>query len=755
MGRPPAAALVEFRVTHGVSANYDAIAGPPAFGRPADLATSLPEASASVLPARAWLSSMRFMSNTGLALSGGGFRATLYHLGVIRYLRDAGALAHVTDIAAVSGGSILAAHLALNWDRYTGDDDAFAEAAAEVIRFTQFDLRNHIVRRLPLTFPIRMAGKLVGSDTESLSPNAILESYYRRFLYGDRRLLELPERPNFHILSTNVSDGTLAVFNRRGLHVLRRGHGPTDPDPFQHIAGTTMSVAKAVGASSAFPGFFPPVHVTADDLGVNDGEFPGESFTDGGVYDNLGTRAFTWIHRLHDVDHERILVSDAGKPFQILGRSTIGFVAQSIRATDILWDRVWQLERENFGDQNGFFFAPITRVVDPADDPHSLHPAVQQVVSSLRTDLDRFSDLEVAALVRHGFEVTRATHRHLADRSDVPVHDGPAWDPLPGRHALTAAATAAPSPAGDAAAQGTARTGGTCPTAAVAAALRRGSRRRVWSTLFDPRDWPTWIYAALAAVLFIWLPLRLYRIHRHAEILAGVIDSIAKGDPEIRLVLDLVDGDPSASWAKVPVTTATESAATTDFSGVDILAFTRIVDLRQAVGRTDDPVTIRDRMLLRFNDAKAASRHLVFRSLLPADDVDFRQPPTQPPLSIARVATADQRAHLEVRCDLPGVPADETVPLELTTSFRSGLFAQGRIPFDLLYPADLVTIWVLFPQGHPYRKYELVRYPEGAPEAAEPMSPRYTIDHPFGTLIGWSVIKPEPGNVYECRWKND
>ena len=56
------------------------------------------------------------MSNTGLALSGGGFRATLYHLGVIRYLRDSGGLQHVSDIAAVSGGSILAAHLALNDD---------------------------------------------------------------------------------------------------------------------------------------------------------------------------------------------------------------------------------------------------------------------------------------------------------------------------------------------------------------------------------------------------------------------------------------------------------------------------------------------------------------------------------------------------------------------------------------------------------------------------------------------------------------
>ena len=72
---------------------------------------------------------MRFMSSIGLALSGGGFRATLYHLGVIRYLRDSGAILHVKDIAAVSGGSILAAHLVLNWDRYTGDDAAFAEAA--------------------------------------------------------------------------------------------------------------------------------------------------------------------------------------------------------------------------------------------------------------------------------------------------------------------------------------------------------------------------------------------------------------------------------------------------------------------------------------------------------------------------------------------------------------------------------------------------------------------------------------------------
>ena len=691
---------------------------------------------------------MRFMSNTGLALSGGGFRATLYHLGVIRYLRDAGALAHVTDIAAVSGGSILAAHLVLNWDRYTGDDDAFDEAAAEIFRFVQFDLRNHIVRRLPLTFPIRLAGKLVGSDTESLSPNALLEEYYREFLYGDRRLFELPERPNLYILTTNVSDGTLAGFNRRGLHILRRGHGVSARDPFQHVPGTTMSIAKAVGASSAFPGFFPPVRVTADDLGVNEGEFPGESFTDGGVYDNLGTRAFNWIHRIHDIDHDRVLVSDAGKPFQILGRSTIGFVAQSIRATDILWDRVWQLERENFGDQNGFFFAPITQVVDPAEDPHAMHPVLQRAVATLRTDLDRFTNLEIAALVRHGYEVTRATHRHIADRSDVPLYEGPAWDPLPGKHDLAAASDATVAPH----LPGTARSGGTCRVAAVADDLRRGSRRKIWSTMFDLRDWPTWIYIALALVLFVWLPMRLYRIHQHAEMLAGVIDSIAKGDPEIRLVLDLVDGDPSAGWNPVAITAASESSETTDFSGVDILAFTRIIDLRR--GDPED-TWIRDRVLLRFNDTEAADRHLVFRSLLPANGVTFRQPPDQPPITIKRVTEPAKPPHLEVHLDLPEVPAGQTVPIELTASLKSDVLARGRMPFTLRYPADLVTVWMLFPENHPYHAYRLLRYPEGKPEAAEPMAPRYTIDHPFGTLIGWSVIKPTPGTVYECRWMTE
>ena len=49
------------------------------------------------------------MPRLGLALSGGGLRATLFHLGVVRFLRDAGLLRDITHIVSVSGGSILGA----------------------------------------------------------------------------------------------------------------------------------------------------------------------------------------------------------------------------------------------------------------------------------------------------------------------------------------------------------------------------------------------------------------------------------------------------------------------------------------------------------------------------------------------------------------------------------------------------------------------------------------------------------------------
>ena len=691
------------------------------------------------------------MSTIGLALSGGGFRATLYHLGVIRYLRDSGTLPLVGDIAAVSGGSILAAHLVLNWDRYTGTDAEFAEAAGEVIRFVQHDVRNRIVRRLPLLFPIRLFGKLTGWSAASFTPNALLEKYYRTFLYGDRRLFELPEQPALHMLATNVSDGVMAVFNREGLHIQKREQGETDP--FRHIAGQTATIAKVVSASSAFPGFFPPVEITAHDLGVHEGQFPTESFTDGGVYDNLGIRGFAWLTEQHGRSYHRVVVSDAGKPFQILGNAPLGFIAQSIRATDILWDRVWQLERENFGDQNGFHFLPVTHVVDAHEDPHGLHPVVQAEVSGIRTDLDRFNDLEVNALVAHGYEVARSFHRRMGAKALRPVHDGPPWEPLPGRHSVMVSPPAEAS-------HGTARTTGTNSSARLAELLRRSSHRKVWATLLDWKDWPSYLYVALGLLLFVYLPMRFYAVHRRAEMLTSVIDSIAKGDPDIRLVLDLVESDPVTGWQKLDVTDAAEPTVD-DYAGVEILSYSRINDLRTAWSGGLRPdrggqVRFRDRVVIRLTDDARRQKGVVFRTALPVEGVEYRQPNGSIPGRVRRVkeraADGSEESRYEYHVDLSDAPVGEPVSLELAAVVRYTSLPAGRLPLVMQFHADLLTVWILFPDDHPYRRYQLVTYPRGQDTAAEPLTSRYTIDHPYGRLIGWSVIMPKQGSVYECRW---
>jgi predicted acylesterase/phospholipase RssA len=77
-------------------------------------------------------------NHIGLALSGGGFRASFFHLGVIKFLRDKRLLGNVKYICSVSGGSILAAHLMLNWEAYKGSDEkAFIKALNQFKQFAQ------------------------------------------------------------------------------------------------------------------------------------------------------------------------------------------------------------------------------------------------------------------------------------------------------------------------------------------------------------------------------------------------------------------------------------------------------------------------------------------------------------------------------------------------------------------------------------------------------------------------------------------
>src|SRR5271166_2488531 len=88
----------------------------------------------------------------GLCLSGGGFRAALYALGVMRYLAEADVLPRVAVVCGVSGGSVATAALGsavAAAGAHALTRDGFRQDVFEpfIEQITTRDLRDEAVRR--------------------------------------------------------------------------------------------------------------------------------------------------------------------------------------------------------------------------------------------------------------------------------------------------------------------------------------------------------------------------------------------------------------------------------------------------------------------------------------------------------------------------------------------------------------------------------------------------------------------------------
>ena len=137
----------------------------------------------------------------GLCLSGGGYRAMVFHLGVLRRFNETGWLQKLTRVASVSGGSIIAAQLGMAWKKL-----GFSNGVA-----TNFDaVVGNPIRGLAAKTIDRKA-ILVGV----LLPGSIsqrVQAAYDKLLFHGATLQALPgkgEGPTFILLATNLSNAAL------------------------------------------------------------------------------------------------------------------------------------------------------------------------------------------------------------------------------------------------------------------------------------------------------------------------------------------------------------------------------------------------------------------------------------------------------------------------------------------------------------------------------------------------------------------
>ncbi len=377
----------------------------------------------------------------GLALSGGGFRATLFHLGAVAALRDihvtlpvdsdqsscSSLLSCTSSIASVSGGSILAAHLGLRWNHYSSlSDEEFSTAATQIIKAVQYDIRGRIVRRLPICVLTLLLSTVLSWITAFIprlqrhakrihwSRTDLLRFYYDMLLFGNHTNNDLCSHPRLLLTATCLSKASLWHFGDRNITVAARVQSHSEQQHVSAYADCKIRLSTVVAASSAMPAFFPPIHLTGKDLGWNDPkdkldtfDADGELLSDGGVFDNLGIRSL--VSDLSQEEAYDVLIrSDAtGTLTRSWMERSSGLISTPIRATDVVMSRVHDLERERFKCKYSASCIEISigDHVKKQSGPH-LSTSEQGNVKYIRTDLDRFSDTEARALILHGYNVT-------------------------------------------------------------------------------------------------------------------------------------------------------------------------------------------------------------------------------------------------------------------------------------------------------------------------------------------------------------
>ena len=277
---------------------------------------------------------------TALCLSGGGYRAMLFHVGCIVRLNELGRLRHLARVSSVSGGSITAGVLGSAWKDLRWDDHDVAT-----------NLHDEFVEPI-----MKVAGKTI--DVPSVLGGALLpfrtisdqvRRSYDRHLFHGATLADLPrdgEGPRFVINATNVQTGKLFRFSRPYIADYTIGLW-RDPE---------TRLSDAVCASSAFPPVLSP-H-TIEPSGRLDGTTTGpnasEQFTDkiwlsdGGVYDNLGLET--------SLDFETILVSDGGGMLGTDPSPKRDWARHGIRVSKIVDGQVRALRKRQIIDlyQRGF-----------------------------------------------------------------------------------------------------------------------------------------------------------------------------------------------------------------------------------------------------------------------------------------------------------------------------------------------------------------------------------------------------------------
>lgn len=348
-----------------------------------------------------------------LCLSGGGYRAMLFHIGSLWRLYETGILKNINRISSVSGGSITAAVLGLAWRE---------------LSFTTGSIQTEFFPKVVV--PIRRlasetidAGAVIGGI---LLPGTIsdkITAAYEKHLFGNKTLQDLPDDPpRFVINATNVQSGVLWRFMKPYMRDYRVGE----------VKSPTVKISTAVAASSAFPPVLSPLIMDLEDFTFVPGsglDLQKEPYTtrvvlsDGGVYDNLGLE--TSYKR-----YKTILVSDAGGKIRAEEEPKEDWARHAYRVLDVIDNQVRSLRKRTLiaaykhGDRTGAYWGIRTDIQDyELADALACPVSKTMLLAETPTRLKRLDAVHQERLINWGYAVCDAAIRkHVNPNAQPAAH---------------------------------------------------------------------------------------------------------------------------------------------------------------------------------------------------------------------------------------------------------------------------------------------------------------------------------------------
>lgn len=413
----------------------------------------------------------------GLAFSGGGFRASFFHIGVLAQMARLGLLRHVEVISTVSGGSIIGALYYLHVKRLleiktdtaiNNQDyiDIVKEIEVNFLRAVQRNLRMRTFRN-----PLKNIRMRLATYSRSDRIGELYDEYFYQPVIDlnrttpikmrDLKINPMGAKQNFHPLTDNsgrLNKVPILLINATALNTghnwrfeaVRMGEPPRDSnvervadknnrllraDSYQDITPLQQDIelGLAVAASACVPGIFPPLAISglySEEIRVQ--------LVDGGVHDNQG------IKGLLDVKCTHFVVSDASGQITDESDPAIRIPAVLSRTNAVLMDRI--REEELFRlliNQNVAFMhlrkgLPINKIpwIDSNGRPASgsqennsapespsesfgVAQKVQDLLSQIRTDLDSFTEVESFSLMLDGYKMSEPELRNTIGIKDL------------------------------------------------------------------------------------------------------------------------------------------------------------------------------------------------------------------------------------------------------------------------------------------------------------------------------------------------